>query len=103
MITIFTLRTEFCFVDQGAYLGVKVEAAGAVEVEDLVDYGCIDIIQIYLDIYADTWSKQSQLLLKNSSTLRLPRLGSAVVTPSHCSRVSPSVAAREILPVDMRR
>ena len=44
MITIFTLRTEFCFVDQGAYLGVKVEAAGAVEVEDLVDYGCIDII-----------------------------------------------------------
>ena len=103
VITIITLGTEFCFVDQGAYLGVKVEAAGAVEVEDLVDYGCIDIIQIYLDIYADTWSKQSQLLLKNSSTLRLPRLGSAVVTPSHCSRVSPSVAAREILPVDMRR
>ena len=44
MITIITLATEFCFVDQGAYLGVKVEAAGAVEVEDLVDYGCIDII-----------------------------------------------------------
>ena len=41
---IITPRTEFCFVDQGAYLGVKVEAAGAVEVEDLVDYRCIDII-----------------------------------------------------------
>ena len=41
---IITLRTQFSFVDQGAYLGVKVEAAGAVEVEDLVDYRCIDII-----------------------------------------------------------
>ena len=45
MITIIiSMRTQFRFVDQGAYLGVKVEAAGAVEVEDLVDYRWIDII-----------------------------------------------------------
>ena len=37
------MRTQFCFVDQGTYLGVKVETAGAVEVEDLVDYRCIEI------------------------------------------------------------